>query len=369
MRGLVFTSNGLLSSSPTASKSLRLQSTAASPKGEPISTPSIPSNPHLTNLTPAPPLSYRPFLELSKPRLTMLVVLTTMSAYAIAPFPASTLPALLSLTIGTTLCSASANAFNMLIEPPFDAQMTRTRNRPLVRGAVLPNQALAFATAAGVTGVGLLTLGTNMTVAGLGLANIVLYAGVYTPMKRISIANTWVGALVGALPPLMGWAALDPTFAHPGGWALAGLLFAWQFPHFNALAWNLRSEYARAGYRMTSVTDPALNARVALRYSLLCLPLSWALSLTSVCDPVFLIDSTLVNGWLIAESYKFWKWRDDKRARKLFLASIWHLPLLLGLAMVHKVGLWDWLWELIGWYGDDIEVLEDVQQAVKKPEA
>lgn len=289
------------------------------------------------------------YLELTKPKLSTLVVLTTMSSYALSPFPAASLPTLLFLTAGTWLCCASANAYNMWLEPPFDSQMTRTRNRPIVRGAIHPNQAFAFATASGLLGSTALLFGVNPTCAALGLANIALYAGLYTPLKRVSITNTWVGAVVGAIPPLIGWAAASPypVFAmeNLGGLYLALLLYAWQFPHFNSLAWFIRSEYARAGYVMTSISNPGTNARVSLRYSLATFPICWGLVHTGVCDSWFLFDSAILNSYLSYQAFIFWHRGGtdkvkDKLAKKLFFASLIYLPGVLVLAMIHKVGLW-----------------------------
>ena len=161
---------------------------------------------------PDPPSARRRlhhYLHLSKSRLTALVVLTAMSGVALSPTP-TTLPVLLSTAVGTALCSASANTLNQLQEMPFDAQMARTRTRPLVRRAISPLHAMGFATFTGIAGPILLWTMVNPTTAILGTANIALYAGVYTWMKRKSPLNTWVGSVVGALPPLMGWVACDP---------------------------------------------------------------------------------------------------------------------------------------------------------------
>jgi protoheme IX farnesyltransferase len=148
------------------------------------------------------------YLQLSKSRLTALVVLTAMSGVALSPSP-TTLPVLLSTAFGTALCSASANTLNQLQEVPFDAQMPRTRSRPLVRRAISPLHAAGFAAFTGVAGPSLLWTMVNPSTAVLGIANVALYAGVYTWMKRNSALNTWLGAVVGALPPLMGWVACD----------------------------------------------------------------------------------------------------------------------------------------------------------------
>jgi heme o synthase len=287
------------------------------------------------------------YMELGKPRLSVLIVLSTMSAYALAPYPAS-LPTLLFLSTGTYLCCAGANTFNMIAEPEFDGMMSRTRNRPLVRKALTTNQARTFGIASSIAGVGILTA-INPVVAILGAGNIILYAAIYTPLKRITILNTWVGAVVGGIPPLMGWAACSPDgslLSHPGGLLLAGLLYAWQFPHFNSLAYTMRHDYARAGYKMMPVTNPELNSRVALRYSIVCIPLCWGLVACGLVDPWYLVDSTIVNGWVCWRAWRFWRQGGEGgSARGLFFATLIQLPAVLILAMLHKDGLWDWLWE------------------------
>lgn len=371
-------------------------------------------------------------LSLAKPRLTVLVVLSAMASYALYPSPellssvSSTsshdagaeenVPSLspltlLFLTTGTTLCSASANALNMLYEPRTDALMTRTRNRPLVRSLVTPHAAAAFALACAVLGVGGLYVGVNPTVAGLGAANIFLYAGAYTPLKRISAFNTWVGAVVGGIPPLMGWAAAagetaagdgswrellfnfpelftattnktSSSHASPGsdfiianetsstgGWLLASLLFAWQFPHFMALSWPIRDEYRRAGLRMLCWVHPARNSRVALRYALAFFPICMGLCAVGVTEWTFAATSTPVNVWLSYKAYLFWRagWGSAPvaaaggtaaTARGLFWASVWHLPVLMVLALAQKKGMWSRVWMSV--FGEERdETMED----------
>lgn len=296
---------------------------------------------------------YKAYLELSKPKLTALVVLSAMSAYALAPSE-TTLANLLFLTVGTALCSSSANAINMAREYLYDGMMSRTRTRPVVRGAVSPRNAFIFAAACGVIGVTSLYYGVNPTVAALGFTNIVLYAGIYTTLKRVSISNTWVGAVVGAIPPLMGWASSN-SLAEPGAWALAALLYCWQFPHFMALSHNIRGEYHMAGYVMAAWTNPALNARVALRHSIAMFPICFALAYFNVTDWFFVVDSAIVNSWLTFTAFKFWQIQKDNHqplklgapappcphARQLFWGSVIHLPAVLVLAMIHKKGHWD----------------------------
>ncbi|KAI9702262.1 MAG: Protoheme IX farnesyltransferase, mitochondrial [Bogoriella megaspora] len=323
------------------------------------------------------------YLSLSKPRLTFLIVLTTTASYAIYPAPSILLSAstnapslspliLLFLTTGTSLCSASANALNMAYEPGSDSLMSRTRNRPLVRRLLSLRAALMFALLTGTLGTTILYTGVNPTVAALGALNILLYAGVYTPLKPISVLNTWAGALVGAIPPLMGWCAAaaqcsssyrntdgSPVSSDPGwrdllfapdgssigGWLLAGLLFAWQFPHFNALSHSIREEYKNAGLRMMAWVDPRRNARIAFRYAVVMFPICVGLSWTGVTSWGFVASSGVVNTWMVVQAWRFWKYTGEKgSARGLFWASVWHLPIVLVLAMAQKKGLWERMW-------------------------
>ncbi|CAO1638116.1 unnamed protein product [Parajaminaea phylloscopi] len=296
---------------------------------------------------------------LSKSNLTVLVTLTAMAGYALCPTtlavassPMGPVATLLALTMGTALCSAAANTINQLREIPYDAQMARTRNRVLPSRTVSPLQAATFAGLASTAGVSLLAT-LNPLTAVLGLGNIVLYAFVYTPMKRTSIANTWLGAVVGALPPLMGWAACTGTLhlaTDCPAWCLAALLFAWQFPHFNSLSHNLSSEYARGGYRMMSVLDPALNRRTSLRYSLALLPIcSVALPLSGAVLAVpYALASMPANLVLIHAAWKFWHKGDAASARWCFWVSLVHLPAVMILAMALKTGLWEGVAQSLG---------------------
>ncbi|KAK4653828.1 Protoheme IX farnesyltransferase, mitochondrial [Podospora pseudocomata] len=314
-------------------------------------------------------------LSLSKPRLTVLVVLSAMVPYALYPVPAFLSTAatatpslspltLLFLTTGTTLCSAAANALNMLYEPDTDAKMSRTRARPLVRRLLTTKAAILFAVGCGAAGTLALYWGVNPTVAFLGASNIAIYAGMYTPLKRLSVLNTWVGAIVGGIPPLMGWAAAagesataDGTWrellfasdgSSLGGWLFASLLFAWQFPHFMPLSWGIREEYKAAGLRMLAWTNPARNSRVALRYSLVFIPICLGLCAAGVTEWSFAVTSAPVNLWLVAEAVKFWKHEGHKGSAKgLFWASVWHLPVVMVLALAQKKGMWGRVWRSV----------------------
>lgn len=325
------------------------------------------------------------YKSLAKARLSALVVLTAMAGYAMCPVDpssthaamdafaqslSSTLPAgtsfdtlsgplssasvssspannltlsvLLPATVGTALCSASAATFNELIEAPYDAQMARTRGRPLPRRFMTPLQASSFGALTGVIGVGTL-YAINPLAASLGLGTILLYCPLYTIAKRHSVYNTWLGAIVGSIPPLIGWAACTDSLSpltQPGAYALFALLFFWQFPHFMALSHTLRSSYASSGYRMLAVLDPPKNALVALKYSVALLPLCAAFPALGLTNAAFPWLASVPNGIMAVAAWRFWRKREDRRAKILFWASLVHLPVVLTMAMLCKKGLW-----------------------------
>ncbi|EGN99002.1 hypothetical protein SERLA73DRAFT_160584 [Serpula lacrymans var. lacrymans S7.3] len=326
------------------------------------------------------------YAQLSKSRLTALVVLTAMSGVALSPLPA-TVPALLSTAVGTALCSASANTLNQLQEIPYDAQMTRTRMRPLVRRAISPLHAAGFALVTGVAGPAIL-LTLNPITASLGAANIVLYAGLYTWLKRKSILNTWVGAVVGGLPPLMGWTAcggkLLPSSDYPlefffppflsqlpsmdismidnplSPLALFLLLYSWQFPHFNAFSHLMRASYAQAGYKMLSVLSPKKNSLVALRHAIILIPVcSLMFPLSGLTTWYFAITSLGPNAVCTRAAWRFWKSGGEKEARAIFQHSLWYLPAILALMMLHKQGV-DWT-DWTGRQVSDTDISKDVE--------
>ncbi|XP_019747553.1 protoheme IX farnesyltransferase, mitochondrial isoform X1 [Hippocampus comes] len=274
------------------------------------------------------------YARLTKIKLTALVVTTAAAGYAMAPVAFD--PAIFFATcLGTGLASGAANSINQYFEVPFDSNMNRTKNRPLVRGQISPLHAVAFALACGVPGVALLTYAVNPLTGFLGALNILLYTCCYTPLKRLTIANTWAGSVVGAIPPVMGWTAATGCL-DPGALLLGGILYSWQFPHFNALSWNLREDYSRGGYRMMSVTHPAMCRRVALRHSAALAGLAAAAPALGVTTWTFPLVSLPINAYITLLAFRFYRRADRASARKLFFCSLWHLPMLLLLALTCK---------------------------------
>lgn len=328
---------------------------------------------------------------LSKLRLSLLVTSTASAGYVLGSPGSVDLPGLGWLSLGTLGAAACANALNQLYEARNDACMQRTRNRPLPTGRMAPRHAAAFALAAGSAGLAVLyykvgrALGSgaagpahtqrahvrepalaactprsspaplrtharthcctapcpaqsNPLTAGLGAANIALYAAVYTPLKQLTVANTWVGALVGAIPPLMGWAASAGAL-EPGAAVLAAGLFCWQMPHFMALAWLCRDDYRAGGFRMLSALDATgrRTAAVGLRHALALVPLGVGAEAAGVATSAFAWEAAALGAMLVVPAARFVAAPSQAGARGLFRASLLYLPLALAGAVVHRV--------------------------------
>jgi protoheme IX farnesyltransferase len=287
------------------------------------------------------PTTFGDYVALTKPRLNLLVVATSAAGYYLgAPAGASlNLLAMAAAVAGTAMVAGGAAVLNQVYERDTDALMRRTRTRPLPDGRVTPGDAQLFGLALSLGGLALLAARTNLLAAGLALATLVTYLAVYTPMKRRTPLATLVGAVPGALPPLIGWAASHGRVSM-GGAALFAIVFLWQMPHFMAIAWLYRDDYAKAGFPMLPVIDPAGRraGRQAVGYAAALLPVSLMPSLVGVSGGIYL-GSALVLGiallWLAA---RFAIARNDRSARALFLGSITYLPLLWLVMIITKSG-------------------------------
>ncbi len=279
------------------------------------------------------------YLEFSKARLSALVVFTTAVGFIMgAPtLTAGSWRRLLLTIAGTALAAGGANALNQLLERRRDAMMLRTRGRPLPSGAMSPMHGLIFAVAAAYAGLAILGLTVSLAAAGLALITILIYILLYTPLKTRSTLNTLVGAVCGAIPPMIGWVAASGSLDR-GAWILAGLLFVWQIPHFFALAWMYRQDYARGGFKMLPVMDPdgRLTGQVVVLMSLGLLPLGLAATLFGLAGWVYAVGSIALGGWLLVVGIRLYATRSEESARRLFLASIAYLPLLFGLMMLDR---------------------------------
>lgn len=271
-------------------------------------------------------------MELVKARLSLLVLLTTLVGFLIAwrgPIPWVLLTATL---LGTALCAGGAAALNQWMERDIDARMKRTRERPLPAGRMSPRDALLFGLLFSLTGIAILGLFTNLRAAFLAFATIAIYIVVYTPMKRMSSLNTLVGAVPGALPPLIGWVAARGSYSLEGGLLFATLFF-WQMPHFLAIAWMFRDDYKAGGCVMLTDSDPdgSMTGRQALLYSICLIVISLLPGFLGFNSPLYFYGALLLGLGFSAFAAIFLSRRDRDSARNLFFASIIYLPLLLGL--------------------------------------
>ena len=274
------------------------------------------------------------FAELVKARLTLLVLLTTaVGFYLGAPGPVSYL-ALFHAVFGTALAAAGAAALNQWWERRLDALMQRTMMRPIPAGRMLPRDALIVGSLLAIAGVSYLTIACHWLSAVLAAATILIYIFGYTPLKRISTANTLVGAIPGALPPMIGWAAAKGQL-DPGAWSLFAILFFWQMPHFFAIAWMHREDYARAGFQMVSRDDETgtRSASQSVFFCIVLLLVSGIPAFLGVVNSIYVLIELILNGLFIFVAMRFLRTQVVADARKLFLASIVYLPLLL-LALV-----------------------------------
>jgi len=274
----------------------------------------------------------RSYLELTKPGIVRLVLVTTTVGYALGGSGITRWPLLLLTLLGTALGSAGAFVLNHYAERVPDGLMERTRNRPLPLGTVPPRHALIFGVLLVAVGTGTLYFGVNALSAGLVLFTAVLYVAVYTPMKRFSWWNTPVGAIPGAMPPMVGWAA-STDHIDAGAWILFLILFLWQHPHFYALAWMYREDYERGGFKMLPVVDP--DGKSTFRHSLvaaiLLTPVSVWPTFVHMCGPVYFWGALLLGLLFLAVCVRWRITKTIKDARIVFIYSIiyWFLLFVL----------------------------------------
>jgi protoheme IX farnesyltransferase len=277
------------------------------------------------------------FAELVKARLTLLVLVTTAVGYYLAAVGPINPAGLFHVVFGTALAAAGAAALNQWWERRLDAVMHRTRTRPIPAGRMLPRDALILGCLFSLAGVVYLILACNGLSAALAAATIVIYIFAYTPLKRVSTVNTLVGAIPGALPPLVGWAAASGRL-DLGAWSLFAILFFWQLPHFFAIAWMYREDYARAGFEMISKDDNsgARSASQSVLFCILLLIISGIPAFIGLVSSIYLAVELVLNGLFIFMAMRFLRTQQAIDARRLFLTSIAYLPFLLAALVVTK---------------------------------
>jgi protoheme IX farnesyltransferase len=276
--------------------------------------------------------------ELVKARLTALVLVTTLVGFYAGSASPVEYWKMLHALIGTALLACGASALNQFLERNLDAKMRRTADRPLPSGQMSPDAVLLIGAALSIAGLAELVLFVNKITAFLGVITVVSYLFIYTPLKRVTTLNTLIGAVPGAIPPLMGWTSATGEVS-AAGWSLFAILFLWQLPHFMAIAWLYREDYARAGFKMLPIIDPLgrKTAAQAVSHALGLVPVSMFPALLGVAGVVYFGGAMLLSIAFLIFAVRFYRVVNADRARQLFIASIVYLPLLLGLLVLDKV--------------------------------
>ena len=291
-----------------------------------------------TTMPDSPRAKWRALFELTKPRIALLVLITVAIGYLLGARGAADPLQMFLAVIGTWIVAGVASVWNQILERHRDARMKRTCRRPLPSGRVQPWEAATFATAMLAVGLGMLLLGPYPLAAALAAATFGLYVAVYTPSKPYTTLNTAIGAIPGALPPVIGWVAATGELSIEA-WALFLVMFLWQFPQFLAIAWLCREDYARGGFRMLPSVDPsgAMTGRQAVVHALALVPVALLPTAIGMAGPVYFAGALVVGLYYLAASVRFYRDVNETTARKLLKASIIHLPLTLGLLLVNPL--------------------------------
>lgn len=291
----------------------------------------------------------RDYIELTKPRITWLILMSTGIGYFYGLPSAATwweflknipLLHLLHTIVGTGLIASGTAALNQWYEREADRKMRRTMMRPLPAGKMSSRAAFGFGVALSVAGFLELWLGVNLLCAAIGAFTLASYLFLYTPMKQRTWWSTTVGAIPGAMPPMIGFAAAAGAITRES-WVLFAILFLWQFPHFYSIAWMYKEDYARAGIRMLPVVEPDCRstARQIVLYGLALIPVSLAPSLLGMTGRIYFAGALLLGLWFLYSGVRVAVDRTTLRARAVLIASVLYLPLIYGLMLVDRTGL------------------------------
>jgi protoheme IX farnesyltransferase len=248
---------------------------------------------------------------------------------------------LAATALGTFLLAGGACGMNQWLEAGPDALMDRTKDRPIPAKRLAPGPVLAFSLALSAVGTILLFLEAGPLTGGLGIGSFAVYVLLYTPLKRVTTLNTVVGAVVGALPPMMGWAAATGSLG-AGAWILGAILFVWQIPHFLAIAWMYRRDYERGGFRMLPVADPTgrTTSLMIVLYSLSLVPVSLAAAAIPPTGWLYPVAAVVLGAGFVLLAIRLYRERTVAAARRVFLASLAYLPLLFLLMAFDPTGTW-----------------------------
>ena len=281
---------------------------------------------------------FRDLIELTKPRITLMVVLTAGIGLLLASGGDATLALVVHTLVGTGLVAAGSSALNQVLERDLDALMQRTAQRPLPAGRMHPDVALLFGVALSIVGLIELTVFVNLLTALLGTLALASYVFLYTPLKRVSSLATVIGAIPGAIPPLMGWTAVTNEIGL-GAWVLFGILFLWQLPHFLAIAWMCRDDYARAGLPMLPVVEPdgRSTARQMVLWGAALLPVSLLPTVLGLTGITYFLGTLALGCFFLAVCVAFALSFSTQAARRVLLVSVLYLPAVLAVMVLDRV--------------------------------
>ncbi|MCW5958573.1 MAG: heme o synthase [Pyrinomonadaceae bacterium] len=277
------------------------------------------------------------FFELTKPRIAFMLVLTAAASFYLGTVGKFDVILFVNAMLGITLLAFGVATLNQYWERETDILMKRTASRPIPTEKVSPNEALMFGILLCLGAETYLFFLVNALTAVLGIVVIVGYVFLYTPLKTRTSASTAIGALPGAMPPLMGWTAAANEITL-GAWALFALLFLWQFPHFLAIAWMYKDEYAKAGIKMLPVVEPEgkITAQQIVIFTIILLPISVAPYFLGFAGLIYLVGSIVLGVWFLKSSIEMARAKTVEKARKLLLVSVIYLPLLFALMVVNN---------------------------------
>ncbi len=285
-------------------------------------------------------LRVKDYIELTKPRITWLIVMSAAIGFYFGHSGAWTLWPIVNTLFGTALIASGTAALNQWYERDADRYMHRTQKRPLPSGRLQPNRALWFGIALAVAGSLEMGFGANWLTAALGVATLFSYLLIYTPLKQKTWWSTTIGAFPGAMPPIIGFAGAAGKLT-ADAWILGAILFLWQFPHFYAIAWMYREDYSRAGIRMLPVVEPdgESTARQILLYSILLIPISLLPKWAGMTGNIYLIGALALGLWFLYAGIQVSFDRTRVKARNVLLTSVVYLPVLYALMILDPVRL------------------------------
>ena len=285
---------------------------------------------------PSPSRRVGDFVMLTKPRIALMVLITVFTGFVLGARGGSNPSTLLLTMVGTGLVACGASVMNQVLEKDRDKLMRRTANRPLPAGRVGTIEASVFGGLITLAGLLMLGIGVNSLSTAVAFATWFLYVFVYTPLKPLTTLNTAIGAVPGALPPVIGWAAATGQLGVEA-WSLFLIVFLWQFPHFLAIAWLHREDYARGGHRMLPLVDPTgvITGRQAAGHALALIPAGLLPTAIGLAGNVYFAGAMILGVYYLVASIQFWTNISDASARKLMKASFLYLPAILLLLLLN----------------------------------